>query len=71
MIPICKARGLADGRHQELLAEAERHRLLAALPAGPGTLQRLAPRVAGWRRRPTVAPRPTALLPWAYRPSAI
>jgi hypothetical protein len=76
MIPIYKARGLADGRHQELLAEAERHRLITVLPAGPGTLQRLALRVAGWGRRPAVAPRPVAprpvaLLPWAYRPSAI
>jgi hypothetical protein len=71
MIPISKARGLADGRHQELLAEAERHRLIAALPAGPGTLQRLALQVAGWGRRPAVAPRLAALLPRAYRPSAI
>jgi hypothetical protein len=71
MVPIYMARGLADGRHQELLAEAERHRLVAALPAGPGTLQRVALRVAGWGRRPAVAPRPAALLPRAYRPSAI
>jgi hypothetical protein len=70
MIPIA-ARGLADGRHQELLAEAERHRLIAALPAGPGTLQRCALRVAGGRRRPAVAPEPAALLPRSYRPSAI
>jgi hypothetical protein len=62
MIPIYKAPGLADGRHQELLAEAEPHRLIAALPAGPGTLQRLALRVAG---------RTATLLPWASRPSAI
>ena len=40
MVPICMARVLADGRHQELLADAERCRLVAALPAGPGTLQR-------------------------------
>jgi hypothetical protein len=71
MIPMYKARGLADGRHQELLAEAERRRLVAALPAGPGALQRLFLRVAGWGRRPEVAHRPAALLPWAYRPSAI
>jgi hypothetical protein len=71
MVPVYMARGLADGRHQELLAETERHRLVAALPAGPGTLQRLALRVAGWGRRPAVAPRPAALLPRAYRPSAI
>jgi hypothetical protein len=69
MIPIV-ARGLADGRHQELLAEAERHRLIAALPAGPGTLQRFALR-AGGGRRPAVAPGPAALLPRSYRPSAI
>ena len=71
MIPIYMARGRADGRQQELLAEAERHRLVAALPAGRGSLQRLALRVAGWGRRPAVAPRPAALLPRAYRPSAI
>ena len=70
MIPIV-ARGLADGRHQELLAGTERRRLVAALPAGPGTIQRFALRVAGWGRRPAVAPRPAALLPRAYRPSAI
>ena len=71
MVPVYMARGLADGRHQELLAEAERHRLVAALPAGPGAVQRLTLRVAGWGRRPTVAPRPAALLPRAHRPSAI
>jgi len=71
MVPVYMARGLADGRHQELLAEAERHRLIAALPAGPGAVQRFALRVAGRGRRPAVAPRPAALLPRAYRPSAI
>jgi len=71
MVPVYKTRGLADGRHQELLAEAERRRLIGALPAGPGTLQRLALRVAGRGRRPAVAPSPAALLPRAYRPSAI
>ena len=70
MIPIV-ARGLADGRNQELPAEAERHRLIAALPAGSGTLQRFALRVAGGRRRPAVAPGPAALLLRSYRPSAI
>jgi hypothetical protein len=70
MIPIV-ARGLADGRHQELLAEAERHRLIAALRAGPGTLQRFARRGAGGGQRPAVAPRPAALLRRSYRPSAI
>jgi hypothetical protein len=43
MVPICMARGLADGRHQELLAEAERRRLIAAVPAGPGTVRRFRP----------------------------
>ena len=71
MIPIYMARGLADGRRQEPLAEAERHLLIAALPAGPGTLQRLALRVAGWGRRPAAASSPAAILPRAYRPSAI
>jgi hypothetical protein len=70
MIPIV-ARGLADGRHQELPAEAERHRLIAALPAGPGTLRRFALRVAGGGRRPAGVPWPAALLPRSYRPSAI
>lgn len=71
MVPIYMARGLADGRRQELLAGAERRRLVAALPAGPGTLQRFALRVAAGGRRPTVAPGPAALLPRSYRPSAI
>jgi hypothetical protein len=66
MIPIDMARGLAGGRHQELLAEAERRRMIAALPAGPGTIQRLALRVAGWGRRPAAAPRPAGLAPRAY-----
>jgi hypothetical protein len=42
MVPIYAARGLADGRHQELLAAAERRRLIAAVPAGPGAVQRFA-----------------------------
>ena len=71
MVPVYMARGLADGRHQELLAEAERRRLIAAVPAGPGAVQRFALRVAGRGRRPAVAPSPAALLPRAYRPSAI
>ena len=58
MVPIYVARGLADGRHQELLAEAERRRLIAAVPAGPGAVQRFALRVA-------------ALAPRAYGPLAI
>ena len=71
MVPICVARGLADGRHQELLAEAERRRLIAAVPAGPGAVQRFALRVAGRGRRPAVARRPAALAPRAYGPLAI
>ena len=71
MVPIYVARGPADGRHQELLAEAERRRLIAAVPAGPGAVQRFALRVAGRGRRPAVARRPAALAPRAYRPTAI
>ena len=70
MIPIV-ARGRAGGRHQALLAEAERHRLIAALPAGPGTLQRFALQAACGGQQPAVAPGPAALLPRSYRPSAI
>ena len=47
MVPIYMARGLADGRRQELLAGAERRRLVAALPAGPGAIQRFALRAYG------------------------
>ncbi len=71
MVPIYVARGLADGRHQELLAEAERRRLIAAVPAGPGAVQRFALRVAGRGRRPAVARRPAAPAPRAYGPLAI
>jgi hypothetical protein len=71
MVPIYMARGLADGRHRELLAEAERRRLIAAVPAGPGAVQRFALRVAGWGRRPAVVGRPAALAPRAYGPLAI
>jgi hypothetical protein len=71
MVPIYVARGLADGRHQELLAEAERRRLIAAVPAGPGAVQRFALRVADRGRRPAVARRPAALAPRAYGPLAI
>jgi hypothetical protein len=35
MVPIYVARGLADGRHRELLAEAERRRLIAPRAYGP------------------------------------
>jgi hypothetical protein len=65
------ARGLADGRHKELPAEAERRRLIAAVPAGPGAVQRFALRVAGWGRRPAAVRRPAALAPRAYGPLAI
>jgi len=71
MVPIYVARGLADGRRQELHAEAERRRLTAALPAGPGAIQWFALRVAGWGRRPAVAGGPAALAPRAYGPLAI
>jgi hypothetical protein len=75
MVPIYVARGLADGRHKELLAEAERRRLIAAVPARPGAAQRFALRfalrVAGWGRRPAVVRRPAALAPRAYGPLAI
>jgi len=71
MVPIYMARGLADGRHRELLAAAERRRLIAAVPAGPGAVQRFALRVAGRGRRPAVARRPAALAPRAYGPLAI
>ena len=71
MVPVYVARGLADGRHQELLAEAERRRLIAAVPAGPGAVQRFALRVAGRGRRPAVARRAAVLAPWAPGPLAI
>jgi hypothetical protein len=58
MVPICTARGLADGRRREL-------------PAGPGAVQRFALRVAGWGRRPAVARRPAAPAPRACGPLAI
>jgi hypothetical protein len=47
MIPIYMVQGLANGRRQERLAETERHRLIAAVPGGPGAIQRFALRVAG------------------------
>jgi hypothetical protein len=71
MVPIYVARGLADGRRRELPAEAERRRLIAAVPAGPGAVQRFALRVAGWGRRLAVVRRPAALAPRAYGPLAI
>jgi hypothetical protein len=71
MVPTYTARGLADRRRQELLPGAERRRLVAALPAGPGAIQRFALRVAGWGRRPAVVRRPAAVAPRAYGPLAI
>lgn len=71
MVPIYMARGLVDGRHRELPAEAERRRLIAALPAGPGAVQRFALRVAAWGRQPAVVRRPAALAPRAHGPLAI
>jgi hypothetical protein len=70
MAPIYMPRGSADGRHRELPAEAELRRLIAAVPAGPGAVQRFALRVAG-RGRPAVARGPAALAPRAYGPLAI
>jgi hypothetical protein len=58
MVPICMARGPADGRRQELLA-------------GPGALQWFFLRVAGWGRRPAVVRQPAAVAPRAYWPLAI
>jgi hypothetical protein len=71
MVPVYVARGLADGRRRELLAAAERRRLIAAVPAGPGAVQRFALRVAGRGRRPAVARRPAAPAPRACGPLAI
>jgi hypothetical protein len=71
MVPVYVARGLADGRHRELLAAAQRRRLIAAVPAGPAAVRRFALRVAGRGRRPAVARRPAALAPRACGPLAI
>jgi hypothetical protein len=71
MAPIYMTQALTSSRHQELLAEAERHRMATALPAGSGAVQRLALRVAGWGRRPAAAPRPARVAPRAYGPLAI
>jgi hypothetical protein len=71
MVPIYMARGPADSWHRELPAEAERRRLVAALPAGPGAVQRFALRVAGWGRRPAAARRPAAPALRASGPVAI
>ncbi|HUA30338.1 MAG TPA: hypothetical protein VMC03_15755 [Streptosporangiaceae bacterium] len=71
MAPTYMARGLAVGRARELPAEAERRRLIAAVPAGPGAVQRFGLRVACRGRRPAVARRPAVLAPRAYGPLAI
>jgi hypothetical protein len=71
MVPINMARGLANDRRRELLAEAERRRLIAAVPAGPGAVQRFALRAAGRGRRPAVARQPAPLAPRACGPLAI
>jgi hypothetical protein len=71
MVPIYMLADWRDGRRQELLAGAERRRLVAALPAGPGAIQRFALRVADWGRRPAVVRRPAAVAPRAYGPLAI
>src|ERR1700722_20227782 len=52
MTPIYTAPALVRSRHEELLAEAGRRRLLATAPRDPGILQRVALRGAGWGRRP-------------------
>jgi hypothetical protein len=71
MIPIYMPRGPAEGRRQELPAAAGRRRLIAAVPAGPGTLQRFAVRVAAWGRYPAVVSRPAAAAQRACGPIAI
>jgi hypothetical protein len=71
MTPICTAPALVRSRHEELLAEAGRRRLLATAPRDPGILQRFALRAAGWGRRPAVvAGRPAVAVP-AYEPAAL
>jgi hypothetical protein len=71
MIPVDMARTLTQDRHKEMLRDADRRRLLAALPAGPGLVQRFALRAAGWGRRPAVVSgRPVAAAP-TYEPSAL
>ncbi|MGH3191476.1 MAG: hypothetical protein ACRDPY_40530 [Streptosporangiaceae bacterium] len=71
MTPIYMTRDLANGRHRELLQEAGRRRLLAALPQEPGVLQRFALRAAGWDRRPAVVAGRPAVVPSAYEPSTV
>jgi hypothetical protein len=70
MIPVDMARALTQDRHQELVRDAGRCRLIAALPAGPGLVQRFAFRVAGWGRRPAVVSGRSVAAAPAYLPSA-
>ena len=70
MTPINTAPALVRGRHEELLREAGRRRLLATAPRDPGLLQRFALRAAGWGRRPAVAGGRQAALP-TYEPAAL
>jgi len=71
MTPICTAPALVRSRHQELLAEAGRRRLVATAPRDPGLLQRFALRAAGWGRRPAVAAGRRAAAGPAYEPAAL
>jgi hypothetical protein len=71
MIPDLHGPRTGGRPDQELLAEAERRRVIAAVPAGPGAVQRFALRVAGWGRRPVVVRRPAAPAPRACGPLAI
>ena len=70
MVPVYVARGLADERHRPPFLLVRARRVIAAVPAGPGAVQRFALRVAGWGR-PAVVRRPAALAPRAYGPLAI
>jgi hypothetical protein len=66
MGPIYMTSVLAGSRQQKLRQQAERRRLTAARPAhpaGPGMLQRIALRAAGWGQRPAVVASPLALVP--------
>ena len=56
---------------QNLRRRSDLHRQKAALPAGPGRLQRVAFQLAGWGRRPAViAGRPVRVVP-VLEPSAL
>jgi len=71
MITIYMTQGLAAERHQELSKGAAQRRLIAALPTGPGLLQRFALRIAGCGRRPAVVRERATVAPRAYGPLAI